>query len=98
MEIILEWFIPSDIFKRISDILKKVASILVIVGMLAILESFLITIIIEIIALLIFIESYFMHVDYEYELYNGNITIINIYNASIRRVAQIINLNDVKTV
>ena len=39
-----------------------------------------------------------MYIDYEYELYNGNITITNIYNASIRRAGQKINISDVKRV
>lgn len=98
MEVFLEQFISSDRPKKISNSLKKIAGMLFIVGIITILGSLLITIIVEIVALLIFIVRYLMYIDYEYELYNGNITITNIYNASIRRVVQKININDVERV
>lgn len=98
MEVFLEQFISSDKTKKISNRLKNIAAILFIIGIITVLGSFLIAIIVELLALLIFIGSYFMYIDYEYELYNGNITITNIYNASIRRVVQKINISDVKRV
>ena len=41
-----------------------------------------------IVAVLLFLGSYVMYVDYEYELYNGDITVTKVYNASRRKVAQ----------
>jgi len=98
MEVFLEQFISSDRTKKTSSSLKKIAVILFIIGIITVLGSFLIAIIVEILALLIFIGSYFMYIDYEYELYNGNIAITNIYNASIRRAGQKINIRDVRRV
>lgn len=98
MEIVLEQFIPSDRTKEMSNILKKISGALAVIGILVILSSFLIGVIVEVLAFLVFIANYLMYVDYEYELYNENITITNIYNESKRRVVQTINKNNVKKV
>lgn len=98
MNIVLEQFIPSDRTKKTSDILKKISSVLAVIGILIILSSLLIGVIVEVIAFLVFIASYLIYIDYEYELYNENITITNIYNESKRRVVQKINKNNVKKV
>lgn len=39
-----------------------------------------------------------MYIDYEYELYNGDITITKVYNASRRKIAQKISRDDVRKV
>ena len=39
-----------------------------------------------------------MYIDYEYELYNGDITITKVYNASRRKIAQKINRDEVRRV
>lgn len=98
MDLVLEQFIPSDRTKKASDTLRRIAGIFAIIGILTILISPLMGIIVEVLAFLIFIASYLMYIDYEYELYNENITITNIYNESKRRIIQVINKNNVKRV
>lgn len=98
MDLVLEQFIPSDRPKKISNNLKKIAAVFAIIGILTILVSPLMLIIMEVLAFLIFIASYLMYIDYEYELYNDNITITNIYSESKRRTIQEINKNNVKRV
>jgi hypothetical protein len=98
MEIILEQFIPSDRPKRISNILKNIAIAFGAVAIITIFGSLIIGIAAAIVALGFFIGSYLMYVDYEYELYNGNITITKVYNASRRKVAQKINRDQVRKV
>jgi len=39
-----------------------------------------------------------MYIDYEYELYNGDITITKVYNASRRKIFQKINRDEVRRV
>lgn len=98
MEVILEQFIPSDKPKRISNLLKNLAITFAIIGLLIIFGLFIIGIALEIVALAFFIGSYLMYIDYEYELYNGNISITKVYNASRRKIAQTINKDEVKRV
>ena len=98
MEIILEQFIASDRPKRISNMLKSIAIAFGAVAIMTIFGSLIIGIAAAIVAIGFFIGSYLMYVDYEYELYNGNITITKVYNASRRQVAQKINKDAVKRV
>lgn len=98
MEVILEQFIPSDRPKRISNTLKNIAIFFGIVTLLTIFGSIIIGIALGIVALGFFVGSYIMYIDYEYELYNGDITITKVYNASRRKVAQKINRDEVRRV
>lgn len=98
MEVILEQFIPSDKPKRVSNIFKNVAIVFFAIGIMVIFGSILIGIALEIGALAFFIGSYVTYIDYEYELYNGNITITKVYNASRRKIAKVINRDQVKRV
>lgn len=98
MEVVLEQFIPSDRPKRTSNLFRNIAIASAIIGLMIIFGSFIIGIALEIVALAFFIASYFMYIDYEYELYNGNITITKVYNASRRKIAQAINKDQVKRV
>jgi len=98
MEVILEQFIPSDKPKRMSNIFKNLAIAFFAIGVMVIFGSILIGIALEIGALAFFIGSYLMYIDYEYELYNGNITITKVYNASRRKIAKVINRDQVKRV
>ena len=88
MEVILEQFIPSDRPKRISNTLKNIAIIFGVAALLTIFGSIIIGIALGIVALAFFVGSYIMYIDYEYELYNGDITVTKVYNASRRKVAQ----------
>ena len=98
MEVILEQFIPSDRPKRISNTLKNIAIIFGVAALLTIFGSIIIGIALGIVALAFFVGSYIMYIDYEYELYNGDITITKVYNASRRKVAQKINRDEVRRI
>lgn len=98
MEVILEQFIPSDRPKRISNMFRKLAIVFGVVAVMFTPASFVIAIAIAIVAVASFVASYLMYVDYEYELFNGDITITKIYNASRRKIAQKIEKDSVKRV
>lgn len=98
MEVVLEQFIPSDKSKKMSKILKNISIVFFALGLMTIFGSMLIGIVLEIGALVFFVGSYLMYIDYEYELYNGNITITKVYNASRRKIAKVINRDEVKRV
>ena len=98
MEVILEQFIPSDRPKRISNMLKNISIVFGAVALMTIFGSFIIGILLAILALGFFIGSYFMYIDYEYELFNGDITITKVYNASRRKIAQKIQRDSVRRV
>ncbi|OOM75442.1 hypothetical protein CLPUN_32530 [Clostridium puniceum] len=98
MEVVLEQFIPSDRPKRISNILKNISILFGVLTLMMIFGSIIIGIALGIVAVLFFLGSYVMYVDYEYELYNGDITVTKVYNASRRKVAQKINRDDVRRV
>ncbi|NRZ45810.1 hypothetical protein DFR89_005556 [Clostridium beijerinckii] len=69
-----------------------------VVGLMIVFASPIIGIALIIVALIFFVGSYFMYIDYEYELYNGDITITKVYNASRRKIAQKISRDDVRKV
>ena len=98
MEVVLEQFIPSDKPKRISNILQKISIVFLVIGLMTVFASPIIGIALVIVALIFFVGSYFMYIDYEYELYNGDITITKVYNASRRKIAQKISRDDVRKV
>ena len=88
MEVILEQFIPSDRPKRISNLLKNISILFGVFALMMIFSLPIIGVALAIVAVLLFLGSYVMYVDYEYELYNGDITVTKVYNASRRKVAQ----------
>ena len=98
MEVILEQFIPSDKPKRMSNMLKIISIVFGAVAIMVIIASPIIGIALAIVALGFFVGSYFIYIDYEYELYNGDITITKVYNASRRKIAQKIDKDAVRRV
>ncbi len=88
MEVVLEQFIPSDKPKRISNLLKNIAILFAVFALMMIFSLPIIGVALAIVAVLLFLGSYVMYVDYEYELFNGDITVTKVYNASRRKVAQ----------
>ena len=98
MEVILEQFIPSDRPKRISNMLKNIAILFGVVALMSIFGSIIIGIASAIVCIIFFVGSYLVYIDYEYELYNGDITITKVYNASRRKIAQRINKDAVRKV
>lgn len=98
MDTVLEQFIASDRPKRISKVFNYLAIILASAGVLVFMSSNIIGIALEIAAAALFIGSYFMYVDYEYELFEGNITVSKIYKASKRKLVQKIDRDEVRKV
>ena len=98
MEVILEQFIPSDRPKRMSNMLKVISVIFGVVAIMVIFGLPIVGIALAIVALGFFVGSYFTYIDYEYELYNGDITITKVYDASRRKIAQKIDKGAVRRV
>jgi hypothetical protein len=98
MEVVLEQFISSDRPKRISNMLRSISIVFGVVAIMVIFGLPIVGIALAIVALGLFVGSYFMYIDYEYELYNGDITITKVYNASRRKIAQKINRDSVRRV
>jgi MFS superfamily sulfate permease-like transporter len=98
MEVVLEQFISSDRPKRISNMFKSISIVFGIVAIMIVFGSMIIGIALGIVCLGLYLVSYLMYIDYEYELYNGDITVTKVYNASRRKVAQKINRDQVKRV
>ncbi|WP_315069112.1 hypothetical protein [uncultured Clostridium sp.] len=96
MEVILEQFIPSDRSRRISNMLKNLAIIFGIAAIMFALGSIIIAIALAIVAAAFFVGSYLMYIDFEYEIYNGDITITKVYNASRRKIARKFDKGEVK--
>lgn len=98
MEDIFEQFIESDKSKNKTKVLKGLSMIFLVISATFLSSSFLIAIVIGIVACGLFILSYLSYVEYEYELFNDTITISKIYNESKRKVARVITLGDVRKV
>lgn len=98
MEVVLEQFISSDRPKRISNMFKNLAIVFGVTAVLFIFGSIIIGMSLAIVAAAFFMGSYLMYVDYEYELFNGDITVTKVYNASRRKIAQKINKDEVRRV
>lgn len=99
MEVFLEQFIPSDKDKKTLKRIKIIVIAVLLVGIMIFFTiSSIIAVVLQIAAVVFFFISYFSFVDYEYELYNGNIDISRIYAGSTRRVAGKINKEDVEHV
>ena len=98
METVVEQFIGSDKPKSTSKIFQTVAIALLVIGIILMKASLILFILVEVLALGSFIGSYFMYIDYEYEMFEGNITVTKIYNASRRTIAQKIEKDYVRKV
>ena len=99
MEVFLEQFIPSDKDKETLKMIKIIVIAVLLVGIMIFFTiSSIIAVVLQIAAVVFFFISYFSFVDYEYELYNGNIDISRIYAGSTRRVAGKINKEDVERI
>lgn len=99
MEVALEQFISADKSKNILMILKKISCILIFLGLILLMIFFMpIGIVLSIIGLILFFVCKFAYVDYEYELYNGNIDISKIYSCTKRKMVHRIKVEDVDEV
>lgn len=98
MDEVIEQFIASDRPKSTSNIFKYLGIFTAALGVLSFVKMPIIGIAFEVAAAALIIGSYFMYIDYEYELFEGNITISVIYKASRRRMAQKIEKDNVRKV
>lgn len=99
MEVALEQFIASDKSKNILMILKNISLGLICLGLILSMIFFLpIGFVLLIMGLILLFARKFVYVDYEYELYNGNIDISKIYSCTKRKMVQRIKVEDVDEV
>lgn len=99
MEVFLEQFIACD--KNIK-ILKNIKTMIISILIFGVLVFFMISptiaLLIQMIAIIFFVITYFSFIDYEYELFNGNIDVSKIYAGSRRKVVKKINFEEVEVV
>ncbi len=99
MEVALEQFISSDKSKNILMILKNISLGLICLGLILLMIFFRpIGFVLLIMGLILLFARKFVYVDYEYELYNGNIDISKIYSCTKRKMVQRIKVEDVDEV
>lgn len=99
METTLEQFISSDKPKRLTKIIKDGGMVLLILGFFSLLSlSLVIGLFMLIIATVILLVNFYSYVDFEYELYDGNIDISKIYSCKKRKIVQKILKEDVERV
>ena len=98
MEEVLEQFIESDKSKTVSNILKGLSMVFLVLLAFFLTISLLVAVFMGVIALGLFVLSFLVYVEYEYEIFNDTITVSKIYNESRRKVAKIISVNDVRKV
>lgn len=99
MEVFLEQFIACD--KNIK-ILKNIKTMIISILIFGVLVFFMISptiaLLIQMIDIIFFVITYFSFIDYEYELFNGNIDVSKIYAGSRRKVVKKINFEEVEVV
>ncbi|MBE6062824.1 MAG: hypothetical protein E7207_04525 [Clostridium butyricum] len=99
MEVALEQFISSDKSKNILIILRNISYGLILLGLILSMIFFKpIGIIILLLGVILLYIRRFSYVDYEYELYNGNIDISKIYSCTKRKMVQRIKVEDVEEI
>ena len=85
MEVFLEQFIAADKSKQKLKNVKTIVIAIIVVGVLMFfLVSPLLALIMQIAAVVFFFVTYFSFIDYEYELFNGNIDVSKIFAGSKR--------------
>lgn len=99
MEVALEQFISSDKSKKTFNLMKNISVALIVIGLI-LLIVFLkpIGFVVSIMGVILLTIRRYSYVDYEYELYNGNIDISKIYSCTKRKLVQKINAEDVESV
>lgn len=98
MDEVFEQFIECDKTKTTSKLLKGLSMVFLVLSAFFLTASLIITIVMGLIALGLFILSFLVYVEYEYEVFNDTITISKIYNESKRKVAKAVSLGDVRKV
>ena len=98
MDEVIEQFIACDRPRSTSNMFKYLGIFTAALGVLFFVKMPIIGIAFEIAAAALIVCSYFMYIDYEYEMFEGNITISEIYKASKRRMVQKIDKDNVRKV
>lgn len=99
MEVALEQFISSDKSKKTLNLMKNISYALIAIGLILLMVFLLpIGFVVIIMGLILLVIRRFSYVDYEYELYNGNIDISKIYSCTKRKLVQRISVEDVESV
>lgn len=99
MEVSLEQFISSDKSKSTFNLIKNISIALIVVGLvLSMIFLLPIGFVVIILGLIVLVLRRFYYVDYEYELYNGNIDISKIYSCTKRKLVQKIKVEEVESV
>lgn len=97
-DMIAEQFIGSDKSKGMSNFAGNFSVMFMVIAILFLFIAPVFGLVILLVSIIAFIMSYFNYVDYEYELFKGDITVTKIYKASIRKVACKIEKNNIKNV
>ncbi|MBW6411509.1 hypothetical protein [Clostridium weizhouense] len=87
MDIFAEQFIPSNKSYKASEITKKVSIVIFILALFMIFSSLIITVALIILGIVLFLISMFNYVEYEYEFFDGTLSVTRIFNMSRRKVA-----------
>lgn len=99
METTLEQFISSDKPKRLTKIIKNGGIVLLFLGFFSLLSlSLIIGLFMLVAATAILLVNFYSYVDFEYELYDGNIDISKIYSCKKRKVVEKILKENVERV
>ena len=98
MNEVFEQLIECDKGKGRVKLLQGLAMVLVVLSAFFLLSSFVIAIVMILLAVGAFVLSYLSYVEYEYELYDKTITVTKIYNESKRKVVDNISMEDVRKV
>ena len=99
MEVFLEQFIACNKSKNVLKDVKAISIAVVIAGVpIFFLISSILALLMQIAAIISFLVVYYSFVDYEYELFNGNIDVSKIYAGSKRKFVKHINNEDVELV
>lgn len=99
MEVFLEQFIGSDKSKEKLKNVKVISAIIVLAGVwIFFMVSPPLALLIQIAAVIFYLVNHFSFIDYEYELFNGNIDVSKIYAGSRRKNAEKITVEAVEAV
>ncbi|WP_252243288.1 MULTISPECIES: hypothetical protein [unclassified Clostridium] len=96
MEIFAEQFIPSDRSHKSSQVMKKISIVLFILSLFIILLSLMIAISVMLLSVVLFLASMCMYVDYEYEFFDGTLTVTKIFNMSKRKITLKVDKGSIK--
>ncbi|WP_252231180.1 hypothetical protein [Clostridium sp. ZBS15] len=96
MEIFAEQFIPSDKSHKSSQVMKKISIVLFILSLFIFFLSLMIAVSLIVLSVVLFLSSMCIYVDYEYEFFDGTLTITKIFNMSKRKIVLKMDKSSIK--